>query len=140
MWLYRLAIALVGAALLTSSNCFAGDFGSLHMSEFDLLTPAPHQFDIEADDTYQFLVGNNTVRRRINSAPDNAISLQSDLGVSQMQVPEVLLSYWFDSVNSAQFQFRDFSPYGSNFSTQQLYFGGTHLSPGQNLNPGGTRW
>jgi hypothetical protein len=140
MRLYRLAIAIVGAALLTSANCFAGDFGSLHMSEFDLLTPAPHQFDIEADDTYQFLVGNNTVRRRINSFPDSAISLQNDLGVSQMQVPEVLLSYWFDSVNSAQFQFRYLAPYGSSFSTHSLAFGGTIISPGQKLNPGGTRW
>ena len=28
MRLYRLAIAIVGAALLTSANCFASDFGS----------------------------------------------------------------------------------------------------------------
>jgi hypothetical protein len=133
-------MVLVFAALLTSANCFASDFGSLHMSEFDLLTPAPHQIDIEADDTYQFLVGNNTVRRRINSARDSAISLQNDLGTSQMQVPDVLLSYWFDSVNSAQFQFRYLAPYGNNFSTQPLFFGGTFFSPGQKLNPGGTRW
>jgi hypothetical protein len=140
MRLVKLAVALVIIGLLTSVKCSASDFGSLHMSEFDLLTPAPHQFDIEADDTYQFLVGNNTLRRRIDSAPDTAISLQNDLGVSQMQVPQVLLSYWFDSVNAAQFQFRYLAPYGSSFSTQPIFFGGTVLSPGQRLNPGGTRW
>jgi hypothetical protein len=133
-------MALVVTALVASANCFASDFGSLREPGFDLLTPAPHQIDIEADDTYQFLVGANTLRRRINSFPDSAISLQNDMGVSQMQVPEVLLSYWFDSVNAAQFQFRYFGIYGSKFETQPLAFGGTIISPGQKLNPGGTRW
>jgi hypothetical protein len=133
-------MALVVTALVASANCFASDFGSLREPGFDLLTPAPHQIDIEADDTYQFLVGANTLRRRINSFPDSAISLQNDMGVSQMQVPEVLLSYWFDSVNAAQFQFRYFGLYGSKFETQPLAFGGTIISPGQKLNPGGTRW
>ena len=133
-------MALVVTALVASANCFASDFGSLREPGFDLLTPAPHQIDIEAGDTYQFLVGANTLRRRINSFPDSAISLQNDMGVSQMQVPEVLLSYWFDSVNAAQFQFRYFGLYGSKFETQPLAFGGTIISPGQKLNPGGTRW
>ena len=133
-------MALVVTALVASANCFASDFGSLREPGFDLLTPAPHQIDIEADDTYQFLVGANTLRRRINSFPDSAISLQNDMGVSQMQVPEVLLSYWFDSVNAAQFQFRYFGLYGSKFETQPLAFGGTIISPGQKLNPGGARW
>jgi hypothetical protein len=140
MRLVQLAIALVVTALVASTNCFASDFGSLREPGFDLLTPAPHQIDIEADDAYQFLVGANTLRRRINSFPDSAISLQHDLGVSQMQLPEVLLSYWFDSVNAAQFQFRYFGIYGSKYSTQPLAFGGTVISPNQKLNPGGDRW
>ncbi len=73
MRVYRLLMALVVTALLMSANCFAADFGSLHMSEFDLLTPAPHQFDIEADDTYQFLVGNNTLRRRIDPSASSTV-------------------------------------------------------------------
>lgn len=105
-----------------------------------MLTPAQHQFDVEVGDTYQFLVGNNTLRRRINSFPDSAISLQHDQGVSQMQVPEVLATFWFDDVNAAQFQFRYFGIYGSKFETQPLAFGGTIISPNQKLNPGGTRW
>ncbi len=129
MRLVRLAMALVVTALVASANCFASDFGSLREPGFDLLTPAPHQIDIEAGDTYQFLVGANTLRRRINSFPDSAISLQHDLGVSQMQLPEVLLSYWFDSVNAAQFQFRYFGIYGSKIETQPLAFGGTIISP-----------
>lgn len=152
-------MALVVTALAASANCFASDFGSLREPGFDLLTPAPHQIDIEADDAYQFLVGANTLRRRIDSFPDSAISLQHDLGVSQMQLPEVLLSYWFDSVNAAQFQFRYFGIYGSKPQTEPLAFGGTviggpatatsskrttttttTISPYQNLNPGGTRW
>ncbi|MGB3551895.1 MAG: hypothetical protein WA993_14485 [Candidatus Binatus sp.] len=140
MRLIRLAMALAVTALVVSTNCWASDFGSLREPDFDLLTPAPHQFDIEAEDTYQFLVGANTLRRRIDSFPDSAISLQNDLGVSQMQLPEVLLSYWFDSVNAAQFQFRYFGLYGSKYETQPLAFGGSIISPNQELNPGGDRW
>jgi hypothetical protein len=150
MRLVQLAIALAVTALVASTNCFASDFGSMREPGFDLLTPAPHQIDIEADDAYQFLVGANTLRRRINSFPDSAISLQHDLGVSQLQLPEVLLSYWFDSVNAAQFQFRYFGIYGSKPQTEPLAFGGTIIAPpsasilgpsrGQTLNPGGTRW
>jgi hypothetical protein len=150
MRLVRLAIALVGTALLLSTNCLASDFFSLRDPGADLLTPAPHQIDIEADDAYMFTVGSNTVRRRINSFPDSAISLQHDLGVSQLQLPEVLLSYWFDHVNAVQFQFRYYGIYGSKPQTEPLAFGGTIIAPattsfsnassGQRLNPGGTRW
>lgn len=140
MHLLRLAIALVVTATLIGANAFAEDFGSLRVSEGDLLTPTRHQFDIEADDAYQFLLGANTLRRRINSFPDSAISLQHDMGISQMQLPEVLLGYWFDQVNSVQFQFRYYAVYGSKFETQPLAFGGTIISPNQKLNPGGTRW
>src|ERR1039458_10201873 len=133
-------MALVVTALVASTNCLASDLGSLREPGFDLLTPAPHQIDIEAADTYQFLVGANTLRRRIDSFPDSAISLQHDLGVSQMQLPEVLLSYWFDSVNAAQFQFRYFGLYGSKYETQPQAFGGTIIAPNQKLNPGGDRW
>jgi hypothetical protein len=140
MRLVRLAVALVVIALLTSANCFADDFFSLRDPSADLLTPTRHQFDIEADDAYMFLVGPSTLRRRINSFPDSAISLQHDLGVSQLQLPEVLLSFWFDDVNAVQFQFRYYGIYGSKFETQPLAFGGTIISPGQKLNPGGTRW
>ncbi len=136
----RLAMALVVIALLTSANCFADDFFSLRDPGADFLTPAPHQIDIEADDAYMFTVGSNTLRRRINSFPDSAISLQHDLGVSQLQLTETLLSYWFDSVNAVQFQFRYYGIYGSKFETQPLAFGGTIISPNQKLNPGGTRW
>jgi hypothetical protein len=138
-------------ALLTSANCFADDFFSLRDPGADLITPARHQIDIEADDAYMFTVGANTLRRRINSFPDSAISLQHDLGVSQLQLPEVLLSFWFDDVNAVQFQFRYYGIYGSKPQTQPLAFGGTIIAPPsstgvavgtgtQTLNPGGTRW
>ncbi|MGH7923957.1 MAG: hypothetical protein ACREQH_05110 [Candidatus Binatus sp.] len=136
----QLAIAFFVIALLTTANCFANDLFSLRDPSSDLLTPAPHQIDIEADDAYQFLVGSNTLRRRINSFPDSAISLQHDLGVSQLQLPEALISYWFDQVNAVQFQFRYYGIYGSKYETQPLAFGGTIISPNQKLNPGGTRW
>jgi len=83
MRLGKLAVALVVITLLTSANCFADHRRRLHVR-----------------------VGPNTLRRRINSFPDSAISLQHDLGVSQLQLPEVLLSFWFDDVNPVQFQFR----------------------------------
>jgi hypothetical protein len=115
-----------------------------------LLTPARHQIDIEADDAYMFLVGPSILRGRINSFPDTAINLQHDLGVSQLQLPEVLLSFWFDDVNAVQFQFRYYGIYGSKPQTQPLAFGGTIIAPAavgvaqhqqfQKLNPGGTRW
>lgn len=133
-------MAIVVATLLFSANCFADDFFSLRDPGADLLTPAPHQIDIEADDAYMFTVGANTLRRRINSFPDSAMSLQHDLGVSQLQLTETLLSYWFDSVNAVQFQFRYYGIYGSKFESQPQAFGGTIISPNQKLNPGGTRW
>src|SRR5271170_3342926 len=119
----QLTMAVVVATMVASANCFAGDLGdlfSLRDPSADLLIPAPHQIDIEADDAYMYLLGNNTVRRRINSFPDSEISLQHDLGVSQLQLPEVLLTYWFDSVNAVNFQFRYYGIYGSKFETQPL--------------------
>jgi len=143
-------MALVVTVMVASANCFASDFWSLREPGYDLLTPAPHQIDFEADDAYQFTVGANTVRRRINSFPDSAISLQHDLGVSQLQLPEVLLSFGFDNVNAVQFQFRYYGLYGSKPQSQPLAFGGTIIAPPvasvaqtqqtQKLNPGGTRW
>ena len=140
MRLVRLTMALVVTALVASANCYASDYFSLRDPSADLLTPAPHQIDIEADDAYTFLVGTSILRRRINSFPDTAINLTSDQGVSQLQLTEVLLSYWIDSVNALQFQFRYYGIYGSKFETQPLAFGGTIISPNQKLNPGGTRW
>lgn len=107
---------------------------------YSLLTPAPHQIDIEGEDTYQFLTSNSVVRRRINSSLDSAIRLDPDLGNNNMQVPEFLGTYWFDSVNAAQFQFRYFATYGSNFSTVPLWFGGAQISGNQKLTTTGTRW
>ncbi len=133
-------MAVVVTMLIFSANCFADDFFSMRDPGSDLLTPAPHQIDIEADDAYMFTVGANTFRRRINSFADSAISLQHDMGVSQLQLTEVLLSYWIDSVNALQFQFRYYGIYGSKYETQPLAFGGTIISPNQKLNPGGTRW
>jgi hypothetical protein len=154
MRLVSLTMAMVVTAILmcASANCFAfdlyplDDLLSISEPSGDLLTPARHQVDIEAQDAYMFTVGANTLRRRINSFPDSAISLKHDMGVSQLQLPEVLLSYWIDSVNALQFQFRYYGIYGSKPQTQPLAFGGTIIgppsptSPIQNLNPGGTRW
>ncbi len=130
---------LAFAAMLSAPNCFA-DYGSEHRAEADLLTPAPHQIDIEAEDTWQFLDDNSTLRRRVDSSTDTAIRLGPDLGTSQLQQPEVLISYWFDSVNAAQFQFRDFSLFGDHFSTIPLSFGGGLIPKNQTLNNDGTRW
>src|SRR5216684_4982062 len=104
----RLMMLAALSAMLFAPNCLAG-YGSEYRPEYDLLTPAPHQFDIEAEDTWQFLDDNSTLRRRIDFSADSAIRLGPDLGTSQLQQPEVLISYWFDRVNAAQFQFRDFS-------------------------------
>jgi hypothetical protein len=133
-------IVMLFAFVASAANTLASDFGSEHPSEYDLLTPAPHQFDIEADDTYQFVTGDSILRRRVNSFPDSAIRLKHDLGTSQMQNPEVLATYWFDSVNAAQFQFRYIAPYGSHGGNPAFNFGGTVISAGQILNNGGTRW
>jgi len=157
MRLVQLTMAVVVTILVASVNCFASDLFASDLSDLfslrdpsaDLLVPAPHQIDIEADDAYMYLLGNNTLRRRINSFPDTEISLQHDLGVSQLQLPEVLLSYWFDTVNAVNFQFRYYGIYGSKPQTQPLAFGGTIIFPPppssgqpqhQTLNPGGTRW
>jgi hypothetical protein len=149
----QLTMVLAVTILVAGANCFASDLSdllSLRDPNADLLVPAPHQIDIEADDAYMYLLGNNTLRRRINSFPDSEISLQHDLGVSQLQLPEVLLTYWFDTVNAVNFQFRYYGIYGSKPQTEPLAFGGTIIAPPtassaetqqhQSLNPGGTRW
>ena len=140
MRLCRLAIFLAIAITMVAANGFASDFGSEHPEQYDLLTPAPHQIDIEASDTWQFVTSNSTLRRRINSALDSAIRLGPDLGTTEMQVPEALVSFWFDSVNAAQFQFRYLAPYGGQGGGPPFFFGGTTISQGQILNNGGTRW
>jgi hypothetical protein len=140
MGFVRLLMLLLVATLATLTTCSASEFGSAPASEFNLLVPAPHQLDIEADDTYQFVTPDSTLRRRVDSSRDSAISLKRNLGTSQMQNPEVLISYWFDNVNAVQFQFRYIAPYGSHGGNKPLYFGGTILSAGQVLNNGGTRW
>jgi hypothetical protein len=126
--------------LLNGLNAIAGGYGSAHQAEYDLLTPASHQFDIEASDTWQFLDDNSVARRRINSSTDSAIRLGPDLGTEQLQAPEVLLSYWFDSANAAQFQFRDFSMYSDHFSTIPFTFSGSKIGKNQILDNDGTRW
>ncbi|MDO8431373.1 MAG: hypothetical protein Q7S58_03085 [Candidatus Binatus sp.] len=136
----RLLLLLTFGVALYAVNCFAGDYGSEHHAEYDLLTPAPRQFDIEASDTWQFLDDNSAARRRVDSSLDSTIRLGPDLGTTQLQAPEVLISYWFDSVNAAQFQFRDFSMYGDHFSTTPFFYGGGFIPKNQILNNDGTRW
>jgi len=135
----RLMMLAALSAMLFAPNCLAG-YGSEYRPEYDLLTPASHQFDIEAEDTWQFLDDNSTFRRRVFSSTDSAIRLGPDLGTSELHQPEVLISYWFDSVNAAQFQFRDFSLFGDHFSTIPLNFGGGLIPKNQTLNNDGTRW
>src|SRR5882757_11474 len=101
----RLLLLMTLAIALYAFNCAADDYGAEHRAESDLFTPARHQIDIEASDTWQFLDDNSAARRRVNSSLDSTIRLGSDLGTEQLQAPEVLISYWFDSVNAAQFQF-----------------------------------
>lgn len=140
MRIVKLSIVLLVAMLAASVNSFASDSGAERGTGYDLLRPAPHQFDIEADDTYQFVTGDSIFRRRINSFPDSAIRLKHDLGTDQMQNPEVFATFWFDSENAAQFQFRYLAPYGSHGGNPAFNFGGTVISAGQVLNNGGTRW
>src|SRR5262249_28104673 len=129
-------LILISAAVTCEASCFASAFEN----RYNLLTPRAHQLDIEASDTWAFVSDSSTVRRRKDSSPDTAIRLGPDMGTTEMQLPEVLLSYWFDSVNAAQFQFRWFAPYGSQGGTQPLFFSGSVISPKQVLSPVGTRW
>jgi hypothetical protein len=105
-----------------------------------LLTPERHQIDIEGDDTYEFLTSNSAVRRRVNSSLDSTIRLGPDLGNDNMNLPQFLGTFWFNSENAAQFQFRYFANTGNNFSTTPFWFGGAKIAAGQKLDTGGTRW
>ncbi len=149
MRLVQLTMALVVTALLSSANCFASDFFSLRDPGADLLTPAPHQIDIEADDAYMFLVGNNTLRRRINSFPDSAISLQHDLGVSQLQLTETLLELLVRQRQCGpvpipllrHLRQQTSNPAAGIWRDDHLPVSGpATATPTQKLNPGGTRW
>jgi hypothetical protein len=136
----RITALLMFALALTALNSFAEDYGATHRQEYDLLTPAPHQFDIEGSDTWQFLDDDSSARRRVDSSIPSNFRFGPDLGTSQLQAPEALISFWFDDVNAAQFQFRDFSMYGDHFSTIPFFYGGGYLPRNQILDNDGTRW
>src|SRR5258708_3907570 len=137
---FRLLLLLTMGSMLIAVKCYAQDYGSTHRADYDLLTPAPRHFDIQASDTWQFLHANTPAKRRINSSIPSTSRFGPDLGTTQLQAPEVLISYWFDSVNAAQFQFRDFSMYGDHFSTIPFFYGGGYLPRNQTLDNDGTRW
>ncbi len=67
------------------------------------------------------------------------------------ELPEVLLSFWFDNVNAVQFQFRYYGIYGSKPQTRaaRIWRNDNRPEPAAyhrnfatvpSLNPGGTRW
>lgn len=107
---------------------------------YSLLTPQAHQLDIEANDTYQFITSNSIVKRRVDSERAAYIHLPGDLGNSTMQLPEVQITYWFDSDSAAQLQSRYFVLSGDHNVSYPLGFGGATLAPGQVLSTKGTRW
>jgi len=111
--------------------------GSVQSSFF---APARHQLDVDLLDMVDIVDPSSIVRRRLNSSPDTAIHLTHDLGTSTMQQVEFTPTFWFDSVNAAQFQFRYFFHYGSEFASAPLIFNGDVIAPGQNLSMAGTTW
>jgi hypothetical protein len=140
MKVFRLFSLLTFALALTALNAFAEDYGATHRQEYDLLTPARHQFDIEASDTWQFVDDNSSARRRVDSSIPSNMRLGPDMGTEQIQQPEVLTTFWFDEVNAAQFQFRDFTMYSDHFSTVPFFYGGGFIPRNQTLDNDGTRW
>jgi hypothetical protein len=104
-------------------------------------TPAgAHQIDLELSNVTDFVDDGSLVRRREASTAGSALYLGPDLGVSNMQMPEVSGTFWFDSLNAIQFQWRSFILCGSEPLSSPVTFNGDVIAPGQNLNTDGTQW
>ena len=106
----------------------------------DEFAPHPHQLDVEIANLSSFVADTSLVRVREHTIAGTRFHLAQDLGIQTMQIPRVLLTYWFSELNAVQVQLRYFEASGSHGLPQPATFNGATLAPGQRLKTGDTIW
>lgn len=138
-----LCIALGLAAPWPDAAALARDVagaGAAAMRPAPFMSPQRYQFDLELNNISGFVDDSSLVRRREDSIAGSALHFGPDLGVSTIQLPEVNATFWFDSLNAVQFQWRSLLLYGSEFLSSPVTFNGDVIAPGQNISTDGTEW
>ncbi len=118
----------------------AGVLGSLSAATADEFTPHPHQLDLTIDNFSGYVARTSQVHVRENAVKGSRLHLASALGIRRMDIPGIVLTYWFDDLNAIQVQFRYFDAAGSHRLRQPVTFNGAVLIPSQRLSPRGTLW
>ncbi len=106
----------------------------------DEFVPRAHQLDISLDNFSGFVARTSQVHVRENTLTGSRFRLASALGLRRMDIPSIVLTYWFDDRNAIQIHFRYFDAADSHRLRQPATFNGTTLTASQRLNPRGTLW
>jgi hypothetical protein len=106
----------------------------------DVPPPQPHQFDLQISNLFGFVQPNSLVRVREFQTEGTGLNLPNDLGIHEIDLPEIDATYWFDEWNAAWFQFRDFEGGGTKFRAQPVLYNGTPIAGNQVLNSRGDEW
>ena len=122
-------IGVIACALLRVSVATGEEFA-----------PHPHQLDVEVANLSSFVADTSLVRVREHDIAGTRFHLAQDLGIQTMQIPRVLLTYWFNELKAVQVQLRYFEASGSHGLPQPATFNGATLAPGQRLKTGDTIW
>src|SRR6266446_3687130 len=102
--------------------------------------PHSHQLDVEIANLSSFVADTSLVRVREHNIAGTRFHLAQDLGMQTMQIPRVLLTYWFNELNAVQVQLRYFEAGGSHGLPQSANYNGVTLAPRQRLHTGDTIW
>src|SRR5919198_3203490 len=68
----------------------------------DEFEPHRHQLDVALDNLAGFVADTSLVRVREHKIAGSRLHLAQDLGIETLQIPRVLLTYWFDERNAVQ--------------------------------------
>lgn len=92
----------------------------------DEFVPRAHQLDISLDNFSGFVARTSQVHVRENTLTGSRFHLASALGLRRMDIPSIVLTYWFDDRNAIQIHFRYFDAAGSHRLRQPATFNGNH--------------
>jgi hypothetical protein len=114
--------------------------GFVPVATSDEFVPHAHQLDFTLDNFSGFVASTSQVHVREEQLNGTRFHLVSALGIRRMDIPRIVLTYWFDELNAIQVNFRYFDAAGSHRLNQPATFNGTTLIPNQRLSPRGTLW
>jgi hypothetical protein len=131
---------LPGAALADGLQP-APDAGSGPQSAYEgFFSPRRHQLDLDFSELTAIVDDSSLVRRREDSIAGSALHLGPDLGDSVMPTVELNGTFWLDTLDAMQFQFRYFFINGSQRLDQPVTFNGDRIAPGQDISASDSQW